>query len=469
MKRLLVGAVVTALLSGCAVGPDFHEPAAPSVTTYLPGETAAPTATTAASLSAEWWTALGSKDLNDAVERALAHNADLAAARATLRVAQEQARAQRASLWPTATVDLNVDRQHTADALSPNLNSAQNPYTLRTGQVAVAYAPDLFGGARRAIESADAQTAYQASEVAAARTTLAANVVLAAVQDAALSAEVVTAEQAIAVQTDLLALTRRQRDAGAVSTAVVIQQESALAQQQAALPALRKQREQNRDAWATLMGGVPASTVLPTITLAALTVPVVPVLVPSQLVAARPDIRAASALLHAASANVGVALAAQLPQLSLTATLGRTTDATSALLGSAGRFWDLTGDLAQPIFQGGALRHRRRAAEAALDAAKAQYRSTVLGAFQNVADVLWALDEDTGALDAAVTIETTAQQTWDLVKRQVAAGDSARSAALQAQSAWLSAHINRLSAEATRLSDTVALYQALGGGWASTP
>ena len=115
------------------------------------------------------------------------------------------------------------------------------------------------------------------------------------------------------------------------------------------------------------------------------------------------------------------------------------------------------------------MRHRRRAAEAALDAAKAQYRSTVLGAFQNVADVLWAIDEDTRALDAAVTIETTAQQTWDLVKRQVAAGDSARSAALQAQSAWLSAHINRLSAEATRLSDTVALYQALGGGWASTP
>jgi NodT family efflux transporter outer membrane factor (OMF) lipoprotein len=454
------------LLAGCAVGPDFHEPSAPSTASYI---AASDKGIGGAVPGGTWWTAFGSPAVDRAVAKALAANADLAAARAALTVASEQAKAQRGLFWPALGLDLNLDRQHTADALSPNLNSGQNPYTLRTGQVQIGYAPDIFGGNRRAVESATAAAETQSWELAAARASLVTNLITALVSEAAYAGEVHDLEQAIALQQEILDLTHRQQSLGAASVATVVQQEAALAQQQAALPPLQKERAQNRDAIAALLGGYPATESVPALDLAALTIPASPGALPSSLTRNRPDIRAAAAALHTASANVGIATAAQWPQLTLTGSLGRTTDGTGGLLASSGRFWDMTADLAQPLLQGGALLHRRRAAEAAYEQALAQYRSTVIGAFQNVADVLQALDADEASLKAADALNQSAKRSADLVSRQVAEGDVPRLQLLQAQTTALMAHAALLAAESARIADVIALYQALGGGWDTTP
>lgn len=464
MIRPLVALTIGALLGGCAVGPDYREAAMPTVTAFT-AEARVPAGTAASVPSGSWWTAFGSSAIDQAVSDALAANADLAAARAALRVAVEQALAQRGALLPGAALDLNGDRQRTAQALSPNLNSGQNPYSLSTAQVNVAYAPDVFGGARRALESANASADMARWELAAAHASLATNVVATLVRDAALRAEIHDLDSAVSLQEEVLTLIGRQQAEGAVGRAAVLQQETALAQQQALLPPLRKWQAQNRDAFAALIGGYPATTAVPTVDFTALTEPATPSELPSELTRQRPDVRAADAALHVASANVGVAKAAQWPQLTLTASLGRTTDGSGGLLGSAGRFWDLGADLTQPIFQGGALLHRRRAAEAAYEVAAAQYRSTVLGAFQNVADVLEALHEDRLAADTAQRAEKDAQQTVELVSRQVTEGDAAPLAGLQAKVVWLTARAGRIDAQSNVLLDTVALYLALGGGW----
>ncbi len=478
IARTIAASLALAAAGGCTVGPDFARPAPPDAarytTTPLPETTAtAPSAhgeaqrfASDADVAANWWTRFGCAELDRLVRQALATNPSLQAAQATLRVAQENVAAQRGAFWPSLTADLDASRQKTAPVLSPTLNSAVNPYSLRTAQVLVSYSLDVFGGNRRQVESLAAQAEAQRFQWQAARVTLAANVVVAVVQAAALRDQLDELGHIVELQAEQLGLMRRQLELGAIAEAAVVAQESALAQTRAQLPALEKQLAQQNDLLAALSGRLPAEQAPPTLSLASLHLPEeLPLSLPSKLVEQRPDVRAAEAQLHAASAQIGVAIANRLPQITLTAAGGSTATHFADLFAAGTGFFGAATDVAQPIFQGGTLQHRQRAAQAAYAQAAAQYRSTVIAAFQNVADTLEALRYDAQTLHAAVEAERTARRSFELARRQMELGDVSALALLAAEQNYRQAVIARVQAEAARLADTVALFQALGGGW----
>jgi len=459
-------------LGGCAVGPDFKQPAAPTVSSY----TAEKVETTASldgqhfvagqDVPAQWWKVFGSPALDALVDQALAHNADLEAAQAALRAARESAAAQGGGLWPSVDLHFMPTRQKVADTLASPLADNSYIYNLHTAQLNIAYAPDIFGGTRRQIEAGRAQAEVQRFQRNATYLTLVSNVVLAVVNEAALREQLQAAEQAAALAARQLDLVRQQRALGALGLADVAAQESLLAQAQAALPALRKQLAQQRDQIAVLAGRFPGEGGSPQLPLSALTLPAeLPLSLPSTLVQQRPDVRAAQAQLQAASAQVGVAIANRLPSFNITGTIGSSAQEFSKLFTSGPGFWTLGLDLATPLFHGGSLQHQQRAAEAGLDQAGAQYRSVVLGAFQNVADTLHAIAADADGLAAATRAESAAQRSFDAAQAQWKAGIAGYPQVLLAQQNLLTASQSRLQAQAARLADTVALFQALGGGW----
>jgi NodT family efflux transporter outer membrane factor (OMF) lipoprotein len=331
--------------------------------------------------------------------------------------------------------------------------------------VSVGFVPDVFGANRRAVESLAAQEQSQRFQLDAAYLTLASNVVAAAIQQAALQAQIDGTEEIIRGERRSLELLREQARLGYASALDVASQESALAQSELALPPLKKQLEQTRDLLAVLTGDLPAQAQAMPFDLDGLKLPEeLPLSVPSKLVEHRPDVRAAEALVHSASAEVGVAVANRLPQFSITAVYGGTATQLSKMFGDDNKFWAITGNVAQTVFDFGVLRHRQRAAEAALDQATALYRSVALTAFQNVADSLYALDSDAEELAASVKAEAAARRTMDLTRRQLDAGAVNVLALLSAQQAYQQARIGRVQAQAARYTDTAALYQALGGG-----
>jgi len=324
--------------------------------------------------------------------------------------------------------------------------------------------PDVFGLNRRAVESLASQEEAQRFQLEATYLTLASNVVAAAIQQAALKAQADAAEDIIRAVRRSLELLREQARLGYASGLDVASQESALAQAELVLPPLKKQLEQSRDLLAVLAGDLPAQGQPAQLDLETLKLPEeLPLSVPSKLVEHRPDVRAAEALVHAASAEVGVAVANRLPQFSISAVYGGTATQFARMFADDNRFWSITGNVSQTIFDFGTLRHRQRAAEAALDQATAQYRSVVLTAFQNVADSLYALQGDADALAASVKAEGAARKTLDLTRRQLDAGAVNVLALLSAQQAYQQTRISRVQAQAARLTDTAALYQALGG------
>src|SRR5208283_3958357 len=190
-----------------------------------------------------------------------------------------------------------------------------------------------------------------------------------------------------------------------------------------------------------------------------------PISLPSKLVDQRPDVRAAEANMHAASALVGVAIAARLPNITLSANGGTSGYNFAQSFAPGTGFYTVAASVTAPIFDGFTLYHKQKAAEAALDQAEAQYRSSVITAFQNVADALRALQADARALQAAVHAEETAKASLDIVEKQLSAGQVNQQAVLTAQQTYLNAVVTRVLAEANRLSDTAALFMALGGGW----
>jgi NodT family efflux transporter outer membrane factor (OMF) lipoprotein len=465
-------------LSACAVGPNFHTPAAPNVSAYTPAPL--PAATPSApvpggasqkivagmDVAGDWQTLFQSPALTALVAQAVKANPDLAAAKAALRAAHETYLAQRGALFPSAGVDYNVSRQKATDTLAPPLSDNNNLFTLHTLTLTVAYTPDVFGGIRRQVESAAAQAEDQKWQTEAAYLTLTSNVVSGAIQEASLYAQLTATERLISLARDSLAVVRRQKEEGQAAGLDVAAQESALAQAQASLPPLKKQLALQRDQLAQLTGRFPSDVQEAPLDLNALTLPAeLPESLPSKLVAQRPDILAASANLHAASAQVGVAIAARLPAFTVTGQAGGASTLFSTLLSGSNSFYSIAGDVAQPIFQGGALYHRQKAAEATLDQAKEQYRGTVLSAFQNVADALEALDADSAALGAAARAETAAKTTLDITRRQQDTGQVAGLAVMLAEQTYQQALITRIQAQAARYTDTVVLYVALGGGW----
>ena len=464
-------------LAGCAAGPDFKRPSSPDAERYtaqaLPQQTdsaavaggAAQRLTAGQTVQAEWWTLFGSDSLNQLVAAALRANPDLQAAEAALRVAQESAAAQHGALWPSVDLQLQPTRQRVADPLSSPTASGTNLYSLHTAQLNIAYVPDVFGGTRRQVEAADAQTDVARFQRHAAWLTLTSNVVLAAIQQASLQDQVQATRELITLSRDQLDLAGQQQRAGQSGALEVAAQETALAQLEATLPGLEKQLAQQQHALAVLTGRMPG-TELPALQLKELALPQdLPVSLPAQLVEQRPDIRAAEAQLHAASAQIGVATAARLPNITLTAAFGSSALTPGTLFSTGTGFWSIGANLVQPVFQGGALMHQQKAAEAAYDQAAAQYRATVLTGFQNVADTLSALHADARGLRAAVTAEQAAGKSLRIAQKQHQVGMSGRPAVLLAQQAYQQSVLALVQAQAARYADTVALYQSLGGGW----
>jgi NodT family efflux transporter outer membrane factor (OMF) lipoprotein len=466
------------LLGGCAVGPDFHPPAAPDAKAYDAGAVPAKTATApvaggeaqhlhgGAHIPGDWWTLFQSPALNALIEHALKNNPDLAAARAALTVAHENALAQRGAYFPQVDADLSANRQKQPGSLAPVPSNNALEYSLFTPQLSVSYVPDVFGLNRRTVESLQAQAQAVRFQWIAAQIALAANVVNAAVGEAALRGQVKATEELVGIETRSVEILHYQFDKGYASRLDLAAQESQLAQTQASLPPLRKQLEQQRHLIAMLAGEFPAQAHDVDFDLASLKLPQdLPLSLPSQLVEQRPDVRQAQANWQAASAQVGVAIASRLPQITLSANAGSTALQIADVFKSGTGFWSVGLDLAAPIFQGGKLLHAERAAKAQLVQAAAQYRSTVLTAFQNVADTLTALDEDAKALQAAAAAADAAKVTLDLAQRQTQSGYANELSLLVAQQAWQQARIALIQAQASRYADTAALYLALGGGW----
>lgn len=465
------------VLSGC-VGPDFTPPEAPKVEGYtaepLPEKTNAAAEPQSFApgrdIPAEWWSLFRSPALDSLVRQALKANADLAAAQAALKVASESAAAQRGAFFPTVQGSVGAQRQRTTLGNNSPVEGAQGlTYNLYTAQASVSYNPDVWGGTSRAVENADAQAEAARFQLEAARLTLAANVANAAIQEASLRGQIAATEELVRLAEESLEILHKQHKLGQIAEADVVAQEAALAQTQQSLPPLRKQLHQQRDLLAALTGGFASQPMAETFELASLHLPEdLPVSLPSILVRQRPDIRTAEANLHAASAAVGVAIANRLPVVSLTADWGSQAPFLSgnqALFSTGTAFWSVGGNVLSTLFDGFSLMHKQHAAEAALEQADAQYRSTVITAFQNVADVLGALRHDADAVAAATRAKAAADDSLAIVRRQLELGAVSYLSLLNAQQTALQARTALVQAQALRLADTAALFQALGGGW----
>lgn len=476
MRRAVLACCV--LAAGCAVGPNFRRPSPPPVERYTPEPLAAETvgAQTAGGaaqrfardmdIPGQWWTLFRSPALNSLVEQALKANPTLQSAQAALRVAQENYLASRGAFFPSVEATFSATRQKSAPILSPPLNSGAGIFNLHTAQLSVSYAPDVFGGVRRQVEAAAAAAESQRFELQATYVTLTSNVINAALQEAALRAQVAATEEIVKLETEQIGLMQRQFELGAIAEATVIAQRVVLAQTQATLAPLRKQLAQQRNLLTALAGRYPSEEIAERFEYTSLELPVdLPVSLPSKLVEQRPDVRAAEAQLHAASAQVGVALANMLPQFTINATTGSVATEIASLFASGSGFWTVGLNAAQPLFQGGALLHRKRAAEAAYEQAGAQYRATVIGALQNVADALRALQYDAIALKAALDAKLLAEESLAIARRQLELGDISYLGLLTAEQAYQQTVLALVQAQANRYADTAALFQALGGGW----
>ncbi len=470
--------LAAALLAGCTtVGPNFKTPLPPSAKAYtatgLPASTAsapgtlgpAQRFTPAASVQTQWWTSFGSSRLDALVQQALHNSPTLQAAQATLRQARETYRAQAGStLYPTVTAKLGASRNGINGATQGVGGNTQHIFNLYNAGIAVNYNLDLFGGNRRALEALAAQADYQAYQLAGARLTLAGNVVTTAFAQAQLRAQIQATEAIAKAQADELEITRKQMQLGAVSLVNVLSLQTQYEQTLAGLPPLRNKLQQADHLLAVLLGEAPSQARIPRFELADFHLPAqLPVVVPSELVRQRPDVQASTALLHVATAQYGVAVSNLYPQINLSASLGTQALTTGALFGPGSAIWTLAGALAQPLFNAG-LHAGASAAQANLQAAGANYRATVLQALRNVADALRQLDNDAQTLRAQAAADTSAQQSLQLVDQQYRLGAASYLQLLTAQQQAQNARIALLAAQAARLADSAALYQAMGGG-----
>ena len=473
--------VLAPTLVGCAVGPDFQTPGPPAVTGYLskergPGSIRGERVPGQAlirggEIPARWWELLRSRYLNELIERGIIQNTNLQAAEHAVRIAQANALAQRGALFPTAVGNFNASRQkQPLGTVTPTAESGASTFNLYTAQVTVTYVADVFGGIRRQIEAADAQVEAQAFQREAVYFTLTSNIALAAIQEASLRGQIAATRRLITLQTQLLEILRKRFEQGQIARTDVLTQETALAQTKLLLPPLEKQLAQQRDLLAQLTGGFPSETIAETFELRSFHLPrKVPLSLTADLVRQRPDIRVAEANLREANAQIGAAIANRLPQITLNGNVGSTASTVVQLFSPGTGFWLIAGNAAQTLFDAGTLENKQRAVEEAFNQLTSQYRTVVLTAFQNVADTLRALQADANAVDAAIAAERSAATNIRLVREQVEQGLVNIPVLLIVQQAFLQTSIARVQADAARLADTVALFQALGGGWWNRP
>jgi NodT family efflux transporter outer membrane factor (OMF) lipoprotein len=498
-SRRMLSLALLAAMTGCAAGPDFKRPEAPAAHDYAPTAISGQTASAEVAgggaqhfdatkdIPFDWWTLFQSPQINSLIERAFKANPTIEAAQAALRQADEYVTAQRGFFYPTVSASFSPSRTKLSGNTGGNSPGVQgngdviqtfsNPagpapfnapvyYNFYTAQVSVGFVPDVFGGNRRQVESLQAQADSQRYQLEATYITLASNIVAAALQEASLRAQVAATEKIVSAGQENLAIMQKQQQLGYVSGLDVASQQAALAQSEQALIPLRKQLEQTRDLIRALAGNLANEDVPETFELSSLHLPEeLPLSLPSKLVEQRPDVRMAEEQLHSASAQYGVAIANRLPQFSITGAIGGNADTPAWMFRSGGGFFNLTGNIAQTIFDGGTLRARSRAAQQALIQAGAQYRSTVIAAVQNVADTLHAIQSDADALQAAAKTEQAMQLARDLTRKQYERGYVSYQMLLLAEQSYRQAEIALIQAQTNRLGDTAALYQALGGGW----
>jgi NodT family efflux transporter outer membrane factor (OMF) lipoprotein len=496
---VLLAVTAAGMTCGCAVGPNYRKPEAPAGAEYAP--TPLPEATSSApihggeaqqfiagrDISFEWWELFQSPALDSLIKRVFQANPTIAAARASLAQAQELVYAQRGFFFPTVAGTAQAERHKVSgntnssstigvqgngtDLLPQREDSNHFPhnlpsyYTFYTAELSVGFVPDVFGGNRRQVESLAAQRDAQRFALEATYITLASNVVAAAIQEASLQAEIRATREIIEADEKSLQILRDQFRLGFAMRIDVAAQEAALAEARTTLPPLQKQFDQTRDLMRALTAKLPNDED-PAFELDALQLPPeLPVSLPAKIIEQRPDVRAAAAQLHAANAEVGVAVAAMLPQFSITGQYGGNATQIPWMFRHGGPFWSLYGDVTQPVFQGGTLLHQERAAKDALKQAAALYQSAVITAYQNVADTLHVSLADADTLKQDVEAENSAKVTYDLTRRQMQAGYVTYLTLLSAETAYQQTLLTRVQAQATRYGDTVALFQALGGGW----
>jgi NodT family efflux transporter outer membrane factor (OMF) lipoprotein len=459
-----------ALLTACAVGPNFKRPAPPASSDYgsapitdIGTQRFAPDL----DIPSQWWALFQSPKLNQLVEAALKGNPNVGSAQAALVQAHELYAAQRASFFPSIGAGVNGDRsKFPAATLTSPTTAPSTVYSLFTAQLTLSYAPDIFGGTRRAVELAQAQEQSARFQLEATYLTLSSNVVVTAIQEAALRGQIEATQRLLELQQQLTEKVKQQRALGTAGDLEVLAQQALEAQTAQTLPPLQKQLGQSRDALTALLGRLPADEPTQTFRLDELTLPAdLPVSLPSKLIEQRPDVREAEANMHAASAAVGVTVANLLPQFALNADWGSNALKLQDLFSPYTAFWDLGASLTETLFDGGALIHKHRAADAALDQAAAQYRAAVILACQNVADTLRALAADADALSASDNAARAARSSLDLAQKQHNLGTIALVALLNAEQTYQQAELSLIQAQANRYADTAGLFQSLGGGW----
>lgn len=466
----------TLFASGCALGPDFKTPAAPQATSYTREALPERTVTVAVpggeaqqflagrALPDRWWTLYQSPQLNALVEQALAASPTVSSAQAALRVAQQNYRVERSNLSPSADASFNAVRQKIDTASFGNPGGGGLIYNLYNASIGVSYGLDLWGGTRRGVEAERAAYEFQQWQLEATYQTLIANVITTALRE--IEQRTLMAGQVLVIsqQEALLKVTRSRYQNGAINRSALLSMEAQVATERAKLPGYRLAMTEAQNQLAVYLGKLPSEYVAAPFELDDLTLPQdLPLSLPSSLVAQRPDVRAAEATLHEATARVGIATANLLPQISLTASFGTQASVFDQLF--AGNIWSIASGVTQPLFHAGELTAKRRAALATLDQTAADYRLTVLDAFRNVADALRALETDAEYLEAQYSAADLSGQSLKLIERQYALGSSSSLEVLDAQTRDTQARAGYIAARVARLSDTAALFQALGGGW----
>ncbi len=484
-------------MASCTVGPNFTPPQAPQTLTFTEDPQPEKTVSskgdggnaqyliTSRAIPDAWWMLFHSSSLNQLIIKGFAHSPNIEAASAALRQSQENFRAQVGNyLYPAVDLQLGAQRRQISGAstgiglgtgvgtgagLGTYIGSTNSPtqiFNLFNTQVNVSYTLDILGGNRRELEALCAQVNYQRYQLEGTYLSLAANIVTTAITEASLSAQIKATREIIKLEEDLLKITKKQNELGAIALTDVLTQESQLAQSKTALSPLEKSLAQTRHSLAALIGEIPSQADIPCIDLNELQLPrELPVTLPSSLVQQRPDIRASEALLRQASAEIGVATANLLPKVTLNGYYGWQANQIGDLFDASTNIWSIAGQILQPVFHGGALLAQRRAAIAAYDQSYAQYKQTVITAFQNVADALKAIELDAKALAAQTENLDAAKRLYDLTIKQYKLGAVTYLSLLNAERQYNSALVSRIQAQAARYTDTAALFQALGGGW----
>ena len=464
--------LIASVLCGCTVGPDFLRPSLSSDSgyggriKYISDQTIIQ----GRDIPADWWALFQSPALDKLVRQAIEANPSLHVAQAALKAAHENTLAQGGADYPNVQTGLTVAKKRTpTSSLAPDTADNSPIYTLVRPQLSVSYMLDIWGFNKRTIEALQAQEETQRYQVEATYLTLTSSLVATAIQEASLRGQIEATQQMIHIDQDSLDILRRQQTIGQIAAVDVLAQEAALAQLQQTLMPLENQLSVARNQLTALLGRFPSQEIVDTFTLDDLHLPKdLPLSLPSKLVEQRPDILMAEATMRSASAQVGVALANRLPTFTINGDIG---SAATHLAGAPGLFsagtgfWSLGGNIAATLFDGFSLEHRQKAAEYGLEQTAAQYKGVVITAFQNVSDALNILNNDARALKSAEAADAATAENLSVTRRQLELGAVSTLALLAAQQTQLQAKVSLVQARANRLSDTVTLYQALGGGW----